>query len=273
MAVITISRQVAALGDEIAASLADELNYKFVGRKDIEQRIVELGFPEEKLKKYDERKPGFFASLVKDRDEYLDYLQTAVLEAACDNKTILIGRGACVVLEKIPSLISLRFIADDTIRMHRLENEFSWDEKKAKQRIDESDENRRGFHKSFFNLDINDPSRYLLTINTGLLDVPSSTQLIAGVVKTLVTPEKEEQSKKRLRCMLDAQLLINKLVFEYKLNIEFLRASIEGGTVVLHGIADSSALVERALKTAAVELPDYTIKSAISIVQDFKAYP
>ena len=75
MAIIAISRQVAALGDEIAAEVAKRLGYSFVGRQAIEKKIIELGFPAEKLKKYDERKPGFFASLAKDRDEYLDYLQ------------------------------------------------------------------------------------------------------------------------------------------------------------------------------------------------------
>ena len=68
MAVITISRQVAALGDEIADALAKKLGYVFIDRKEIEKRIVDLGFSEEKLKKYDEKKPGFFASLTKDRD-------------------------------------------------------------------------------------------------------------------------------------------------------------------------------------------------------------
>ena len=52
MAVITISRQVAALGDEIASALAKKLGYVFIDRKEIEKRIVSLGFSEEKLKKY-----------------------------------------------------------------------------------------------------------------------------------------------------------------------------------------------------------------------------
>ena len=63
MAVITISRQVAALGDEISAVLAEKLGYKFIDRKFIERKLIELGFSAEKLKKYDERKPGFFAAL------------------------------------------------------------------------------------------------------------------------------------------------------------------------------------------------------------------
>ncbi len=46
MAIITLARQVAALGDEVGETLAQKMNYKFIKRTDIEKRIVELGFPE-----------------------------------------------------------------------------------------------------------------------------------------------------------------------------------------------------------------------------------
>ena len=107
MAIITISREVAAFGDEVAEELAKQLNYKFVKRTDIEKRIIELGFPQEKMPKYDERKPGFFASLAKDRDEYINYLQYAILEAAAQENVIIIGRGAFVVLQNVPNNISV----------------------------------------------------------------------------------------------------------------------------------------------------------------------
>ena len=66
MAIIAISRQVAALGDEIAAAVAKKLGYTFITRKQIEDRIVELGFPKEKPQKYDEIKPGFSQASQKD---------------------------------------------------------------------------------------------------------------------------------------------------------------------------------------------------------------
>ena len=62
MAIIAISRQVAALGDEVARELANRTGYRFVDRKYIEKRIIDLGFPEDKMKKFDERIPGFLVS-------------------------------------------------------------------------------------------------------------------------------------------------------------------------------------------------------------------
>lgn len=273
MAIVAISRQVAALGDEIAAAAAEKLGYRFVRRQELEKRIVDLGFPKEKLARYDERKPNFFAALVKDRDEYMHYLQTAVLEAAEEGDCVLIGRGSHIILESLPNLISFRFISDDKIRLTRLKTEFSWDDKQAQKRIDESDTNRRGFDKSFFNSDIDDPTRYHIMLNTGIITAQEGAQVVETLVRTTITPQKEAEGAERLKTMLKAQHVVNKLIFDYKIKIEFLNAVIEGNTFILQGVADAQGSVERALRFASEELGDgYEVKSAVSIIQNYKNY-
>ena len=272
MAVITISRQVAALGDEIARELAARMNYTFIDRKQIESHIVELGFPKEKLPKYDERKPGFFASLARDRDEYLNYLQLAVIEAAAKSNVILIGRGAFAILEDLPNHIALRFVSDDKVRLSRLMNEFSWTEKQAQQRIDESDLNRRGFHKSFFNIDCDNPQFYHATLNTGLLTLDTSVMLIQSMVKSLMTKEVEAEGKKKADNLWKAQHLVNQLLFTFNLKINFLNAEITDESVILRGIADSRAVADKALALTAKYLPSLKASSQINIVQDFKTF-
>ena len=272
MAVICMARQVAAMGDEISAEVARLLNYKFITRKDIEAQIVWHGFPKEKLRKYDEVKPGFFASLAKDRDEYLDYLQTALLEAANEGDCVLIGRGSAFVLDELPNMLSFRFVADHATRLERLEKEFNFTEKQAQQRIDESDNNRRGFHKSFFNVDAEDPSNYHLVVNSGKLDIKAAAALIVSIVEADITKEREEAGRKKAAEMLLAQKLVNFLVFEHKISVNFLRAIVIEKKIVLQGIADSSAIVEKAVTLAQKAYPDYKVESAISVVQDFKTY-
>ena len=213
MAIITISRQVAALGDEIADAEAKKLGYTFINRRQIEQRIVELGFPAEKLNKYDERKPGFFASLAKDRDEYLNYLQYAVLEAAVSGNCILIGRGSFIILDGVENLVSLRFVSDDNVRLERLKTEFNWNDRQAQARIAESDANRRGFHKSFFNLQNEDPQHFMLTLNTSRLSLEESVRIIETVVKGYITPEKEVAGTARVQDLFKGQSLVNHLLF------------------------------------------------------------
>ena len=272
MAVITISRQVAALGDEVAGELAKKLGYKFITRKEIEKRIVELGFPESKMPKYDERKPGFFASLTKDRDEYLNYAQYAMLEAAEKKNVVIIGRGAFAVLQNVPNNISVRLVADEATRIERLRNEFNWDEKQALQRIQESDANRQGFHSSFYNVDISDPANYHIILNTGMLSLEQAVDVIAALVERKVTAKQEEDGNKMIEELLKAQTVVNRLSMERKLNIEFMHASIEGNIVILHGVSDSPAVVEQALQIIREEMPGYDAKSAVSIIHDFKTF-
>ena len=272
MAIITISIEVAALGDEVAAALAKKLDYRFITRKDIEKSLVEHGFPENKLPKYDERKPGFFASLAKDRDEYLDLLHLALLEAADQGNVVFIGRGAFALFADVPNHISIRLVADEKTRISRLMTEKDWNEKQARQRITESDANRIGFHKSFYNVDWDDNRNYTAVLNTGILDCESAANVITTLTQSLITPETEEKGKKRLDKMLIAQRLTNQLVFEHKVKIEFLHAVIEDNTVILQGVSDSIATVELTTRLAAEILPDYKIQSAISIIHDFKAY-
>ncbi len=273
MAIIAISRQVAALGDEVATELAKKLGYTFIDRKEIEKRIIDLGFPVEKLEKYDEKKPGFFASLAKDRDEYLDYLQTAVLEAASEGNCILIGRGAFVILEDVPNLLSVRFVAKEDIRVERLIHEFDWDEKQALKRIEESDSNRVGFHKSFFNVSTEDASSFHMVLNTGVFDKDTASNMLAQMTKDLITPQMEKAGSKKIAELLEAQKLVNTLIFEHKVSINFLHAVINEDTVTLQGIADSGVMVEKAISITKEIMAGKNVESAISIVQDFKAYP
>ena len=64
----------------------------------------------------------------------------------------------------------------------------------------------------------------------------------------------------------------NRLSMERKLNIEFMHASIQGNTVILHGVSDSPAVVEQALQIIREEMPGYDAKSAVSIIHDFKTF-
>lgn len=272
MAIVTLARQVAAWGDEVGSAVAENLGYKFIKRTDIEKRIVELGFPEDKMPKYDERKPGFFASLTKKRDEYFNLSQYAILEAAEKNNVVIIGRGAFAILKDIPHNISVRLIADEKTRIERLQKEFNWNEKQALQRIQESDENRSGFHTNFYNVDINAPENYSMILNTGKIPVEKCASIISDYVKASINPEYEAEAIKKVSQMVKAQSVVNKILFQCKLKIEFMHAVIEENTVVLYGITHSSAVVEQALQMVKKELPDFEAKSAISLVQDFKTY-
>jgi cytidylate kinase len=273
MAIITISRQIASFGDEIGAELAKQLGYAFVTRKMLEADLLKHGISADKLRQYDERKPHFWASLARDRDEYYDYLQEAIYERSQNGNAVIIGRGAFALLKDIPGSYAVRLIASDSTRIARLMNEFSWNEKKAHALMVESDINRAGFHRSFFNIDHNDASNYNLVLNTDSITHEQGARIIQKAVELMVLTEQETAGLSRIADLLQAQKIVNHIVFDLKVPVHFLEASDSQSEIVLHGVADSSAVIEKAMGVAKAMAPGKKITSGISIVQDYKSYP
>jgi cytidylate kinase len=273
MAIITISRQIASFGDEVATELARLLGYSFVNRKTLEDDLMKHGLSEEKLRKYDERKPGFWASLARDRDEYFDYLREAVYARAKDGNCVFIGRGGFAILKDVPGCYAVRLVASDEVRVGRLMKEFSWPEKKAQALVQESDANRLGFHKCFFNIDHDDPSSYHLVLNTDSLTPEKAALIVRDACALTVDSVAEAEGLGKIGDLLQAQRIVNHVVFDLKIPIHFLEASAGPAEIVLHGVADSSAVIEKALEVARSMAPGKKVSSGISIVQDYKSYP
>lgn len=81
-------------------------------------------------------------------------------------------------MRNVPGLYSVRLVAADDIRISRLMKEFNYSEKEARALMEESDNNRDGFHKNFFNTVNEDSSEYNLVINTGHISPLQAAEII-----------------------------------------------------------------------------------------------
>ncbi|MCA1950215.1 MAG: cytidylate kinase family protein [Treponema sp.] len=273
MAIITISRELAALGDEIAHELAELTGYRFVDKQALENRITSYGFNSEKLEKYDEKKPAFWASLSRDRDDYIHYLKSALLAEAELGPCIFVGRGANAVFKDIPGCIFIRLVAPLAIRIERVKSYFRCDEKRAKQIIEQSDKDRSAFHRYFFDIDWANPVHYHLVLNTGFVHPASAAEEIRHLVSLMVTPDTEAQLKTRLQSLSLGQKVIHHILYTLAIPIHFLEASCIGDTVVLRGVANSQSAVEAAV-AGAQQVPGVShVQSEIQVVQEYSVMP
>lgn len=273
MAIITISRQIASFGDEIAQKLSELMGYTFVTRKILEADLLKHGITEEKLSKYDEKKPGFWASLARDRDEYYDYLREAVYDRARLGNCIFIGRGGFAILKDIPGTYDVRLVASDKVRLKRIMEEFSWPEKKARSLMEESDNNRDGFHKCFFNTDYDDPCNFDVVLNTDLITPEIGAAVIKAACSSSVVEKSATLGVKRVGELLEAQKIVNHIVFDLMIPVHFLEAAVKDTTITLHGVADSAVVIEKVLDVARSLVPGKEVTSGISLVHDYKSYP
>jgi cytidylate kinase len=273
MAIITISRELAALGDETAHELAKLLNYRFVDKLTLEERIKSYGVMSRKFEKYDERKPSFLASLSQDRDDYLHYLKTAIFAEAGEGNCVFIGRGAGVVFRNMPGVLSIFLVAPEDIRCERVKSYFHCDNRRARQIIEQSDQNRLGFHRYFFDVDWKSPDNYHLTLNTGFLHPMINAELVKNLLKNLITEEMEVQNSLRLRELTLAQRVAHHILYEKAIPIHFLEAAVSENTITIYGVANSQALVEAAVSSAREVASATAVRSEIQVVQEYSIMP
>jgi cytidylate kinase len=274
MALITISRELAALGDETAHELASRLGYRFVDRYALEAKIKSYGVVGSKLEKYDERKPSFLASLSQDRDDYLHYLKTAILEEAGQGNGVFIGRGVGVILNRVPGVFSVFLAAPMEIRIERVRSYFHCDEKRARQIIDKSDRDREGFHRYFFDTKWKDTGNYHLALNTGHLHPGICAGIIKYMKEQVVTPEAETDNTQKLKDLILEQQIKHHILYEKEVPIHFLETTILGNQILLYGVTNSQSLVESAISAAReVSIGSKIVVSEIQVVQEYNVIP
>jgi cytidylate kinase len=273
MAIITIARELAALGEEVSRELSRLTNYKLIDREYLEKRLADYGLDAGKRDKYDEKKPGFWASLSQERDDYLHFLKSALYEEAIGGDCIVVGRGGEAVFKSVPSLVAVKLVAPLALRIERVMKSYACDERHALQIVEESDHNRIGFHKYFFSGDWQDSRTFDLTINSTKMEPAQTAKLIDHLRKIVVEPAKEEAGKRRLAELLLGQRVVTEIVYAKKIPVHFLEAAAAGNRVMLHGVANTQSAIDAAL-AAARSVPGIAeAESVIQVVQEFTVMP
>ena len=269
MAILTFTRQVGSYGDEIGMMVARHLGYIFYDKNEIEKRIIAKGLPKEEFVKFDERRPSFRDRFTKSRDRYLNYLSAVILEIAAQGNCVIMGRGAFLFLRDVPGHIALRFVTTPEQRLINIKEMTGLtNDKAALKFINTADKRQRDFYKSCFKYDLSTPTTLHATVNTALVPPDMLSEMLITGIKSYITPEIEAEDKKRVKELILAQEMTNKLIFEHGLHIDDLWIKVRENTITLHGLTSFHATVERATTILESEYSNYQVKSEIRCVQD-----
>jgi cytidylate kinase len=269
MAIITITRQLASMGDETANELAKLLGYRFVDKLSLEERIKSYGVDGFRFEKYDERKPAFFAAFSQDRDDYLHYLKTAMLTEAREGNRVFIGRGAFAFFRDVPGVFSIFLVAPRDIRIERVKHYFHCDNKRAAQIIEQSDNDRTGFHRYFFDVNWKDASNYHLTLNMGGLHPVAAARIIKELKDETIDSEAEIANIHALNDLFLGQQVVHHILYERKIPVHFLEAAVARGEVTLYGVVNSNSQMAAAVSAAQDLAGIVGVISAIQVVKEY----
>jgi cytidylate kinase len=102
-----------------------------------------------------------------------------ILRLAGLGRTILVGRGANVITASLPNVFHVRLVAPFANRIRHTAKYYHLSEAEAAKFVREHDQARRRYVRRHFNCEIDDPTLYDVTLNTGRLDFARAAEVIA----------------------------------------------------------------------------------------------
>lgn len=195
---ITISRQSGCGGRVVAEGLATLLQtctspgeppWKVFDRNLTDTVLAEHNLPERLARFMPEDRVRLIDDIMDDLfglhpPAWTLAQQTAetILRLADAGNAIILGRGANVITARLPHVLHVRLVGSLERRIEHVRQMEGIGAKQAVDRIHQEDLGRQRYLKQNFGKDVEDPLLYHLVINTDLVPVPQSVQLILKLV-------------------------------------------------------------------------------------------
>ena len=109
----------------------------------------------------------------------VQYTTQAILRLAGLGHSILVGRGANVVTARLPNVFHIRLVAPLAARIRHAAECYRLSEAEAAKLVRERDHARRRYLRRYFNAEIDDPTLYHVTLNTGWFGFARTAEVIA----------------------------------------------------------------------------------------------
>ncbi len=201
MAVITISRQVGSLGDELASYLSSKLNCAIIDRAHI-MEILSASCPPDEINKLNDSAKAF-NNIIPDKEitykELMISKIDSIIEEANTNNSdvIIVGLGGVVFAKNYKDVLNIRISASEATRQKRLMKKFQIDSGEAENLISIGDKKHKRFVSLLWNRDLSDSSLYDLSLNTDNLSIEECAEGILSLLekkkmRSLITKEVEE---------------------------------------------------------------------------------
>lgn len=182
--IITVSRGYGAHGEEVASKLAELTGFQLLDREVLDAIINDIGIQNKMVELFDEDTRseleswfyGMITGRIVDKSDYLKSLTKIIGSVLKYGQTIIVGRGANVIVGKDRGF-HLRVTASMDYRASTIAKRQGISPEEARVKIEESDRRKSAFFKKSFGVDIDDLSLYDLVVSTDSLSVDDVVEL------------------------------------------------------------------------------------------------
>lgn len=219
MPIITVSRQMCSLGDEVAEALSQKLGWELLTRDILLSRFHDAAATPYDLHMLSES-VKYLLQPRKDGGTHLDVI-TGNLERYLENSSaVLVGFGSQMIFSQRKDAVHVRIFAPKKSRIARAKKYYHVSDQEAENILDAADRKHKRFVSTIFNEDLNDPSHYHLTLNTEALSTDEC-------VSTIIALFQEHESRRQIELETDQQSVSSHLsespIFKTETEAEFAK--------------------------------------------------
>jgi cytidylate kinase len=185
-------------GDELALQVAQKLGWRLIQRNLINQAALAADVPHMALADIDELGLLNLRPSVKEWRAYQNQVESIIRYWADKGKTVIVGRGGQMVLRDRPGVFHIRVVAPFEMRAAQLQQEENISAESACARLEASAKTRARYLRRSYGVQIDDPTLYHLTLNTGLLGLSQAVNLVIQTFQAwLEADQLNEESRLR----------------------------------------------------------------------------
>ena len=190
------------------------------------------------VEKFDEKAPGLLARLTNSYEKYNNLFKFYIFEKLLKNPNcVVMGRCGTFFLKDVPGVLRIRTVGSEDVRVRRIMERYKVDERAAKKMVAHKELERTEQAKYLYNATWGKPSNYDISINTDRLSVDSICVMIKSLIEDLDKDNYKKAQHKKLNELFISQKAVNTVLYEEKIDANFLEVKIEDDKAVVHGSA------------------------------------
>lgn len=114
---------------------------------------------------------------------YIETMTAIIKEIAAQGDTVILGRASQMILRDTPGVLHVLCVAPKEVRCLRFAEREGIGLEEATKQVSEADRDRCAFYKKFWRVELEDPTLYDLTIDTGHLEYEQAAELVAAAAR------------------------------------------------------------------------------------------
>lgn len=191
--ILNIGREMGSGGRDLAQRLAKIFSLKFYDKELMYEAAKDSGICEDCFEKADEKPqkiwysrfpffgdPGFNGL---NNDALFEILYRTIRRLAQEQNCVFVGRCTDYILREDPACFNIFVHAPKDFRIQRLCQSLSVSEDEAKEMIEKNDKARSSYYNFYTDKEWGKASSYHLCVDTSLLGVEKTAEVVAEVVR------------------------------------------------------------------------------------------